>query len=171
MRRFSPHLVNQLADNGTLAVQMPDNWQEPSHTLMRQVASEMGLPDRGRQPLLPPAAWYDLLSRQGCEVDIWRTTYFHPLASHQAIVDWLQGTGLRPYLAGLDEQAGSAFLTRYLALLATHYPLQCNGKVLLRFPRLFIVRERSPPDVGIGGQKSGVMKGVKERLYHPDFQD
>ncbi|TCD27586.1 trans-aconitate 2-methyltransferase, partial [Escherichia coli] len=77
-----PHLVNQLADNGTLAVQMPDNWQEPSHTLMRQVASEMGLPDRGRQPLLPPAAWYDLLSRQGCEVDIWRTTYFHPLASH-----------------------------------------------------------------------------------------
>ena len=25
-----PHLVNQLADNGTLAVQMPDNWQEPS---------------------------------------------------------------------------------------------------------------------------------------------
>ncbi|HCI8485444.1 TPA: trans-aconitate 2-methyltransferase [Klebsiella pneumoniae] len=137
-----PHLVNQLADNGTLAVQMPDNWQEPSHTLMRQVASEMGLPDRGRQPLLPPAAWYDLLSRQGCEVDIWRTTYFHPLASHQAIVDWLQGTGLRPYLAGLDEQAGSAFLTRYLALLAAHYPLQCNGKVLLRFPRLFIVARK-----------------------------
>lgn len=49
-----PHLVNQLADNGTLAVQMPDNWQEPSHTLMRQVASEMGLPDRGRQPLPRP---------------------------------------------------------------------------------------------------------------------
>lgn len=36
-----PHLVNQLADNGLLAVQMPDNWQEPSHTLMRQVAQEM----------------------------------------------------------------------------------------------------------------------------------
>lgn len=121
---------------------MPDNWQEPSHTLMRQVASEMGLPDRGRQPLLPPAARYDLLSRQSCEVDIWRTTYFHPLASHQAIVDWLQGTGLRPYLAGLDEQAGSAFLTRYLALLAAYYPLQCNGKVLLRFPRLFIVARK-----------------------------
>ncbi|SXD54851.1 trans-aconitate 2-methyltransferase [Klebsiella quasipneumoniae] len=45
-----PHLVNQLAVNGTLAVQMPDNWQEPSHTLMRQVAGELGLPDRGRQP-------------------------------------------------------------------------------------------------------------------------
>ncbi|HBR1289866.1 TPA: trans-aconitate 2-methyltransferase [Klebsiella quasipneumoniae subsp. similipneumoniae] len=137
-----PHLVNQLADNGTLAVQMPDNWQEPSHTLMRQVAGELGLPDRGRQPLLPPDAWYDLLTRQGCEVDIWRTTYFHPLASHQAIVDWLQGTGLRPYLTDLDEQAKSAFLTRYLASLADHYPLQCNGMVLLRFPRLFIVARK-----------------------------
>ena len=88
---------------------MPDNWQEPSHTLMRQVANEQGLPDRGRQPLLPPDAWYDMLTRQGCEVDIWRTTYFHPLSSHQAISDWLQGTGLRPYLAGLDEQSRNAF--------------------------------------------------------------
>ncbi|VTO23524.1 trans-aconitate 2-methyltransferase [Klebsiella variicola] len=57
-----PHLVAQLAVNGTLAVQMPDNWQEPSHTLMRQVADEQGLPDRGRQPLLPPDAWYDMLT-------------------------------------------------------------------------------------------------------------
>lgn len=137
-----PHLVAQLAVNGTLAVQMPDNWQEPSHTLMRQVADEQGLPDRGRQPLLPPDAWYDMLTRQGCEVDIWRTTYFHPLASHQAISDWLQGTGLRPYLAGLDEQSRNAFLTRYVELLAEHYPLQCNGKVLLRFPRLFIVARK-----------------------------
>lgn len=109
---------------------------------MRQVAGELGMPDRGRQPLLPPDAWYDLLTRQGCEVDIWRTTYFHPLASHQAIVDWLQGTGLRPYLTDLDEQAKSAFLTRYLASLADHYPLQCNGMVLLRFPRLFIVARK-----------------------------
>lgn len=137
-----PHLVAQLADNGTLAVQMPDNWQEPSHTLMRQVANEQGLPDRGRQPLLPPDAWYDMLTRQGCEVDIWRTTYFHPLSSHQAISDWLQGTGLRPYLAGLDEQSRNAFLTRYVELLTAHYPLQCNGKVLLRFPRLFIVARK-----------------------------
>ncbi len=60
-----PQLVNRLADNGLLAVQMPDNWQEPSHTLMRQVAQEMGFPESGRHPspghrritiFLPPAA-------------------------------------------------------------------------------------------------------------------
>jgi trans-aconitate 2-methyltransferase len=166
-----PHLVAQLADNGTLAVQMPDNWQEPSHTLMRQVASEMGLPDRGRQPLLPPDAWYDLLTRQGCEVDIWRTTYFHPLASHQAISRLAAGHRIASLSGGLDEQAGSAFLTRYLALLAEHYPLQCNGKVLLRFHGCLSWREKSPPDRWDRWAEKRVMKGVKDRLYHPDFQD
>lgn len=91
-----PHLVNQLADNGLLAVQMPDNWQEPSHTLMRQVAQEMGFPESGRHPLPGAQAYYDILTACGCEVDIWRTTYYHPLESHQAIIDWLQPRGFAP---------------------------------------------------------------------------
>ncbi|WEF30251.1 trans-aconitate 2-methyltransferase [Klebsiella aerogenes] len=137
-----PHLVAQLADNGVLAVQMPDNWQEPSHTLMREVAKEMGHRESGRQPLPSVQEYYDILTRSGCDVDIWRTTYYHPLESHQAIVDWLQATGLRPYLQDLDETEKNAFLDRYLARLKAHYPLQCNGKVLLLFPRLFIVARR-----------------------------
>lgn len=137
-----PRLVRQLANNGVLAVQMPDNWQEPSHTLMRQVAEELGFPDSGRQPLPSVQQYYDMLSNSGCEVDIWRTTYYHPLESHQAIVDWLQATGLRPYLQHLDEAEKNVFLERYLTLLQQHYPLQCNGKVLLLFPRLFIVARR-----------------------------
>ncbi|HFI5582547.1 TPA: trans-aconitate 2-methyltransferase [Raoultella ornithinolytica] len=139
-----PHLVNQLADNGLLAVQMPDNWQEPSHTLMRQVAQEMGFPESGRHPLPGAQAYYDILTACGCEVDIWRTTYYHPLESHQAIIDWLQSTGLRPYLQPLDAGQQEGFLERYLALLQQHYPLQRNGKVLLLFPRLFIVAQRKP---------------------------
>ena len=121
---------------------MPDNWQEPSHTLMRQVAEELGFPESGRQPLPRVQQYYDMLSNSGCEVDIWRTTYYHPLESHQAIVDWLQATGLRPYLQNLDEAEKNVFLERYLTLLQQHYPLQCNGKVLLLFPRLFIVARR-----------------------------
>ncbi|MEW5119770.1 trans-aconitate 2-methyltransferase [Klebsiella aerogenes] len=137
-----PRLVRQLANSGVLAVQMPDNWQEPSHTLMRQVAEELGFPESGRQPLPSVQQYYDMLTNSGCEVDIWRTTYYHSLESYQAIVDWLQATGLRPYLQDLDEAEKNVFLERYLTLLQQHYPLQCNGKVLLLFPRLFIVARR-----------------------------
>ena len=110
---------------------------------MREVAYEQDYPDRGRSPLPGVHAYYDILTEAGCDVDIWRTTYYHPLDSHQAIIDWLQSTGLRPFLQPLDEQQREAFLERYLELLREHYPLQCNGKVLLLFPRLFIVARRS----------------------------
>ncbi|WP_312626438.1 trans-aconitate 2-methyltransferase [Scandinavium sp.] len=137
-----PHLTTLLGDEGVLAVQMPDNWQEPSHALMRQTASELGHPARGRVPLESVQTYYDLLSSNGCEVDIWRTTYFHPMASHQAIIDWLSATGLRPYLQDLDNVSQQAFLKRYLQLLEEHYPRQQNGQILLAFPRLFIIARR-----------------------------
>lgn len=141
-QRLFPHLVSNLAENGVLAVQMPVNWQEPSHVLMREVAEELGYPASGRPPLPDVPEYYDMLTACDCEVDIWRTTYFHPLASHQAIIEWLQSTGLRPFLQPLDEPQRQAFLERYLARLKQHYPLQCNEKVLLLFPRLFIVARR-----------------------------
>ncbi|WP_052283503.1 trans-aconitate 2-methyltransferase [Kluyvera genomosp. 1] len=137
-----PHLASLLAKDGVLAVQMPDNWQEPSHASMRQVANELGHPPRARTPLPSVAVYYDLLTQSGCDVDIWRTTYFHPLVSHQAIIEWLSATGLRPYLQDLDSVSQQAFLQRYLQLLEEHYPRQKNGQVLLAFPRLFIVARR-----------------------------
>lgn len=137
-----PRLASLLAPGGVLAVQMPDNWQEPSHVLMRQVGQELGLTPRDREPLSGAQAYYDMLSSRGCEVDIWRTTYFHPMASHQAIVDWLSATGLRPWLQDLAPARQQAFLQRYLQLLEEHYPRQQNGQILLAFPRLFIVARR-----------------------------
>lgn len=72
-----PHLVSLLNSHGVLAVQMPDNWLEPTHVLMREVAWEQNYPDRGREPLAGVHAYYDILSEAGCEVDIWRTTYYN----------------------------------------------------------------------------------------------
>ena len=138
-----PHLVTLLANDGVLAVQMPDNWEEPSHASMRQVANELGHSPKARTPLPDVQTYYDLLADSGCEVDIWRTTYFHPLASHQAIIEWLSATGLRPYLQDLDSVSQQAFLSRYLQLLEERYPTQHNGQVLLAFPRLFIIARRA----------------------------
>lgn len=138
-----PHLAAQLADNGVLAVQMPDNWQEPTHTLMRQVAAELGHPDSGREALLSAQEYYDLLVQAGCTVDIWRTTYFHVMPSARAIIDWLSSTGLRPYLAELDDIQQQAFLERYHTLLQQAYPPQHDGNVLMLFPRLFMVARKN----------------------------
>lgn len=81
--------------------------------LMREVAWEQNYPDRGREPLAGVHAYYDILSEAGCEVDIWRTTYYHQMPSHQAIIDWVTATGLRPWLQDLSESEQQHFLTRY----------------------------------------------------------
>ncbi|HAI04758.1 MAG TPA: trans-aconitate 2-methyltransferase, partial [Pantoea sp.] len=74
-----------------------------------------------------------------CDVDIWRTTYYHVMADAQAIISWLQATGLRPFLAMLDEAEQADFLAAYHQRLLSAYPAQRDGQVLLAFPRLFIV--------------------------------
>ena len=81
---------------------MPDNWLEPTHALMREVAGT-GLPRSWPRAIAGIHAYYDILTEAGCDVDIWRTTYFHQMSSHQAIIDWVSATGLRPWLQELNE--------------------------------------------------------------------
>lgn len=110
---------------------------------MREVAWEQHYPDRGRESLAGVHAYYDILSETACEVDIWRTTYYHQMPSHQAIIDWVTATGLRPWLQNLTESEQQHFLTRYHQMLEELYPLQEDGQILLAFPRLFIVARRT----------------------------
>ena len=139
-----PHLVSLLKMNGVLAIQMPDNTMEPTHVAMREVAYEQGYPDRSRDALPGVHAYYDILTDAGCDVDIWRTTYYHKMSSHQAIIDWVSATGLRPWLQDLSQNEQINYLSRYEELLEQQYPLQENGQILLAFPRLFIVARREP---------------------------
>ncbi|ORM66508.1 trans-aconitate 2-methyltransferase [Pantoea rodasii] len=144
-----PHLVNQLDVGGALAIQMPDNLDEPSHRLMREVAAserwqaEISPQAADRKHLLTTEQYYDLLSDAGCQVDIWRTTYYHPMADAQGIITWLQATGLRPFLAALNQQQQADFLHDYHQALLPAYPPRSNGQVLLAFPRLFMVAVRT----------------------------
>ncbi|MEN5018740.1 trans-aconitate 2-methyltransferase [Erwinia sp. Eh17-17] len=143
-----PHLVSQLAHGGVLAVQMPDNLDEPGHRLMRSVAERPAWRDKidplasARKHLLSTGQYYDLLTAAGCRVDLWRTTYYHVMPSPQAIVDWLRATGLRPYLAALNEEEQAQWLAEYQAEIAIAYPPRQDGNLLLAFPRLFMVAEK-----------------------------
>jgi len=144
-----PHLIEQLAPAGVLAVQMPDNLTEPSHRLMREVAekpcwSALISPQAAeRKQLLSTEHYYDVLCEAGCRVDIWRTTYYHVMPSPLAIVDWLRATGLRPYLSALNEQQQMAYLAEYQAEITRAYPPRSDGNILLAFPRLFMVAQKA----------------------------
>jgi len=139
-------LLQALPEGGALAVQMPDNVNEPSHRSMREVAA-VGpwadrLKDTPREQLPTVQAYYDALRPHARHVDIWHTHYQHPLDGAEAIADWFKGTALRPYLDPLSEAERPEFLVQYKALLSKAYPTQCDGKSLLRFPRLFLLAVR-----------------------------
>jgi trans-aconitate 2-methyltransferase len=142
-------LMGTLAPGGVLAVQMPDNLAEPSHALMREAAAsppfagrmEKASAARGRLP--DPESYYDLLKPLSVNVDVWHCIYNHVLDGPQAIVEWVKSTGLRPFLDALRPEERPQFLDNYQARLAEAYRPRVDGKVLLRFPRLFIVAQRS----------------------------
>ena len=91
---------------------------------------------------IEPAAWYYRLLRGRCSrVDVWRTTYHHPLAGAAAIVEWFKGSGLLPFLAPLDAAERADYLDRYTRAIEAAYPA-ADGMVLLPFPRLFVVANR-----------------------------
>lgn len=143
-----PRLFAALAPGGVLAVQMPDNLDEPSHRLMRDVASEApwaaAIGDAGavRSRLLEAGQYYDLLARNAATVDVWHTIYRHPMMSADAIVQWLRSTGLRPFLAALDAPLQRSFQAEYERRIDQAYPARADGQRLLAFPRLFIVAQR-----------------------------
>ena len=136
-------LMGFLSPGGALAVQMPDNRTEPSHVAMVEAAQAMPFSARlsgaARGQLPPPSFYYDLLQPLSAAVDLWHTVYNHPLAEAAAIVEWVKATGLKPFLDPLDADERAMFLADYSARIAKAYPPRVDGKVLLRFPRLFIV--------------------------------
>lgn len=141
-----PRLVGQLSEGGWLAFQIPGNFDQPTHLLLRELARSA----RWRQPLAgvrfnrqaaDPAQYLDLLAREGCSVDAWETTYLHVLTGEDPVLRWYQGTGLRPVIAALDPDRAAEFMAEYGALLREHYRQEPYGTVL-PFRRVFVVARR-----------------------------
>lgn len=138
-------LMDSLAPGGVLAIQMPDNLGEPSHLMMEETAhagpwkAAFEQKSVRRNPLPPPSTYYSRLIGKSSRIDIWHTVYNHPMADAAAIVEWVKGTGLMPYLANAGAEHREAFLADYLQRLEKVYPRMADGRVLLRFPRLFMI--------------------------------
>lgn len=142
------HLLEQVTPRGVLAVQMPTHFQSPVHQLMLEIADAPMWQQRmhkAKNALVSekPSFYYDVLQPLASRIDIWETEYFHIMESPESIVQWISGTGLRPFLEALeDEEQKLQFQEMLRAGVRRAYPRQKDGRVLFPFRRLFIVAYR-----------------------------
>jgi trans-aconitate 2-methyltransferase len=140
-----PDLVRAVRPGGWLAFQVPGNFDEPSHTIRRDLAADAPYAEHTRDLADPashaPAVYLERLTALGCRVDAWETTYLHVLTGPDPVFTWVSGTGARPTLQALPDDLRGAFEAEFKRRLAAAYPAR-DGQVVLPFRRIFVVAER-----------------------------
>ena len=141
-RALLPGLLGHLTEDGWLAFQVPGNFAEPSHILLRELAAAPPF-----APHLIGVAWPDAdsaetylddLVQNGCRVEAWETTYLHVLEGVDPVFSWISATGARPVLDALPDSVRGEFESEYRSRLRAAYPSRPYG-TLLRFRRIFVV--------------------------------
>ena len=137
-----PALVSRVRPGGWLAFQVPGNFDEPSHTIRRDLAAEEPYAAHTRGVAVPsshdPAVYLAALAAIGCTVDAWETTYLHVLTGDDPVFTWVSGTGARPTLQALPDDLRPAFEDEFRRRLRAAYP-ERDGRVVLPFRRVFVV--------------------------------
>jgi len=134
--------AGELPAGAWIAMQVPGNFDAPSHRLLREVADRHGVRDQARDaPVDRPAAYANLFLSLGATVDAWGTTYVHLLSDdgpEHPVLRWMEGTALRPVKAALDQNAWQSFRADLGRELAAAYPA-AHGHVAFPFHRIFVV--------------------------------
>jgi trans-aconitate 2-methyltransferase len=142
-----PRLMSFLSPKGTLAFQVPRNFEEPCHTILRELADQPRYKAkvarvRNWETVLSPEAYFRILEPNAERIDIWETRYLQALDGEDAVFRWMSGTGLRPFANALEGEDRETFLAAYKERLNAAYPRLSSGKTLYPFQRLFVVAER-----------------------------
>jgi trans-aconitate 2-methyltransferase len=137
-----PRLAGFLTSGGVLAVQMPDNWNAPTHRIPAEILDEGGWPEDAHGALLrdrlsPPGMYATLVGTD--QIDIWRTTYFQRLTGADPVWEWVIGSVLRPVLASMRTDDRARFTAECKRRYRDSYPPGADGVTTLAFSRLFLV--------------------------------
>lgn len=139
-------LFQSLAPGGALALQVPQNFDQPSHVEMRAAArdGQWAVKLEGVfQPLLTSGEDFArALAPLGAKLDIWSTAYLHILDGADPVLKWISGSALRPYFTRLDPAERARFEANLAARLARAYPPEADGRTLFPFRRLFVIARR-----------------------------
>lgn len=147
-REAMEHWLDATGPGGWFAMQVPGNFDAPSHRIIREVAAAQPDADhlladyRMASPVDDPEDYAELLARHCDHVDAWETTYVQLLdpKARQAdpVLEWVKGTALRPLLDKLDAAGQERFLADLRPALAEAYPRRDYG-VAFPFRRVFAV--------------------------------
>lgn len=134
-------IFSKMKPGATLAIQIPLTQKAPFYqSLYRLVDAPQWKAKLGsihNFHNLQPEEYYDLLTGLAADFNIWETTYYHRVASVQAVIEWYKGSGLRPYLDALDSQGQAALQEELLHEMEKTYHTQKDGTVILKMPRMF----------------------------------
>lgn len=135
-------MASWLTRDGQLAVQVPANFDHPSHTIAADIAgtepfaSKLGT-DHRRPGVEDPAFYEENLYELGFERRHVRLqVYGHELCEPGDILEWMKGTLLTAYRKNLDDDTYAAFLDEYEAQLFAELPEA--GPLLYPFKRILI---------------------------------
>lgn len=144
--RILQEMMGLLSLGGVLAVQTPMNYQEPIHLIIGEVSTSRKWAAKFDDPRifhnLEQGEYFELLSGLATEFTLWQTSYFHVMSSHEDIMEWYRGTGLRPYLNALPDSDKRDFEADIYREIVKAYPVQRNGQIIFRFPRFFFTATR-----------------------------
>ncbi len=114
--RLLPALLAQLAPGGALAVQMPRNFDAPSHALIADTIRAG--PWRARlepllrpSPVAPPEFYHGVLAPLAGRLDIWETEYLQVLDGPDPVKEWTKGTWLKQFLDATEASQRDAYTT------------------------------------------------------------
>jgi trans-aconitate 2-methyltransferase len=134
-----------LSTQKVLAVQMPNNFSEPSHVLLRETISENHVfKDKlfssvRANPVFNKDVYYKLLRAQMSSLDVWETEYLQSLSGENPVLEWVRGTALVPIKEKLSVDEYNQFECIYGSKLKEAYPMTADNMTLFPFKRIFIV--------------------------------
>lgn len=145
-RQLLERWVRELPPGAWIAIQVPGNFDAPSHVLTRELAASAAWAERLREVGLreddavdSPKQYAERLATLGCMVDAWETSYVQRLSGDNAVLEWITGTALRPVKAALDATGWQRFRAELAPMLDRAYPPRGDGTTWFEFRRIFVV--------------------------------
>lgn len=136
--------VHKLLDNrGIFAVQIPLTDESPFYKILYRIIDQKWTKLKSIKNFhnLNQEGYYNALSKQFKKVTMWQSNYYH-VVNNDMVLEWYKGSGLRPYIALLDEKEQDEFLQDLQSMINSEYPTLDDGNVFLIMPRFFFIAEK-----------------------------